>query len=206
MHSALRGNDTFARALDIPNTSAGYNTQRNGTAWLVPWLSIKRQARGLVVKCGRNERSAIGVAVTLGVLVVFLFASGCRNGRTIWSTAARSPDGHWLASATTYQNFGPGTASVDTGVYLRRAEDSRPPAQAWGGASHSSDLHRPPSVGLNWLTPSHLEVTFQRGGIEDCGFLDYSGISGITISVRGRGQATEGAESPRACRDEERTF
>src|SRR6266478_5616802 len=100
------------------------------------------------------------LTVILGIVAL---ASGCgRGGETIWSVAAPSPDGIWIATGRADRHSGPGNAAIVAGVYLQRIHDS-------GGAepvlSFFNDL--PPEKGgisltIDWLKPSNLKVTFSR--------------------------------------------
>ncbi len=121
------------------------------------------------------------LTVILGIVAL---ASGCgRGGETIWSVAAPSPDGIWIATGRADRHSGPGNAAIVTGVYLQRIHDS-------GGAepvlSFFNDL--PPDKGgisltIDWLTPSHLKITFSRH--PDL-YLQVVKYAGIDISVRDR--------------------
>src|SRR5580692_2846782 len=57
--------------------------------------------------------------------------SGCRrpslDDLTVWKTQVRSPDGLWVASASTIQNGGFGSANIETVVSLQQANVSGPP-------------------------------------------------------------------------------
>src|SRR5260370_33843110 len=63
---------------------------------------------------------AIRKAMLLIAVGVCVLGVGCQHVQTIWSAKVRSPDGHWVAIARTIQHFGPGTAGIETIVYLKR--------------------------------------------------------------------------------------
>jgi hypothetical protein len=134
-----------------------------------------------IVTLGTVSRFSIRKATSLLILVACFSVSGCHRVSTIWSAEARSPDGHWLAIARTDQSIGPGTNFDVTVVYLKRTGDSQPPTQILflihdeESGSDSIDLK------MNWLMPSHLEVTYREHPT-----LDFQAVkcAGIDISVR----------------------
>ena len=106
-------------------------------------------------------------------------ASGCRDSAIIWSAESRSPDGRWLASASTEQFGGPGTAYVGTTVYLK--QDSHPRVEILELSNEPAYPTGVTSVGMNWLTPAHLELTYQGHASLN---LQVVKCAGIDISVR----------------------
>jgi hypothetical protein len=116
-------------------------------------------------------------AAVLAASCVLLF--GCQDVQTIWSAEARSPDGHWLATADTIQHFGPGTAGIDTIVYLKFV--SNPPTEILVFSHNQNDTSRTINLAMKWLTPSHLEVTYNGRAS-----LDFQVVKcgGVEISVR----------------------
>ena len=112
-----------------------------------------------------------------------LLGSGCDNCATTWSAEARSPDGHWLATAQTTQCGGPGTAYDGTAVDLEPVNASQAPKQVL----LFSHQHATMNLKLEWVTPTHLHVTYgpsARPGDE--ARLDFQVVkmSGIDISVQ----------------------
>ncbi len=96
---------------------------------------------------------------TLSALLIFacLTTIGCpAEKETLWTAAANSPDGRWIASARTESISGPGTSAVLTGVYLQRANSSEP-AERILGFGEGPDLMRPR---LTWRSPSELDIFF----------------------------------------------
>ena len=108
-------------------------------------------------------------------------ASGCQDSATIWSAEVRSPDGNWLAKAHTEQYGGPGTASVQTSVYLRRINGSQPPVEILELSNDSAYPSGITSVDMNWVTPSRLDLAYKGHAI-----LDFQVVkcAGIDISLR----------------------
>ena len=109
-------------------------------------------------------------------LVVGFMASGCRDA-TIWSAEAHQPNGQWLAQAHTIQESGPGTDAVYTEVYLERTAGRKRPILILSFSDDPISFH----VQMNWLTPSHLEITYA-----DFAEIDFQAIKcgDIDISVR----------------------
>lgn len=95
----------------------------------------------------------------------------------IWSAQTRSPDGGWLVTATTKQQSGPGTDEVYTEVYLERTAGRRVPMEIFSFTDNPQSIH----VQLNWLTTSHLEITYP-----DFAEVDFQAVrcAGIEISIR----------------------
>jgi hypothetical protein len=126
--------------------------------------------------------SAINKSISLLILAACTFAFGCKDGGTaIWSADTPSPDRNWVASASTKQWSGPGTAYVGTSVYLKRRDDSKPPVEILEFANDSAYPTGITNVEMTWLTPSHLEVAY-RGHAT----LNFQAVkcAGIDISVR----------------------
>ena len=112
----------------------------------------------------------------LGVCVLFC---GCQDVATIWSAEVRSPDGRWLASAHTEQHGGPGTAGVETIVYVKRTDST--PSEAVLSLFHDPSM--PSQSGetihltMKWATPSHLEVTCDGHAEIGLQVIKYGGIN-----------------------------
>ena len=130
-----------------------------------------------------GRRSAICTAITLISIAVFVVVSGCDDGVTTWSAEARSPDGLWLATASSRSEGGGPTAYDFTTVDLKWLRGSQPSTRVL------SFSHQFPTMNLKmeWITPKHLNVTYgpsARPG--DNVSLDFQVVkmSGIEISVR----------------------
>jgi hypothetical protein len=132
------------------------------------------------------------------LLIIFgicLCVSGCRPSRddlTVWKTELRSPDGLWIASARTIQNGGFGSAHIATLVYLAPTNAPQPPTEVLafsclGPVPRPYVLDNAANAGgtidltMKWVTPSHLDVTFDQHPKLDFQAVTYDGI---TISVQ----------------------
>jgi hypothetical protein len=93
-------------------------------------------------------------------LMVFVMGIGCGTGDTIWSAEARSPDGRWLASAQTVQTGGFGTGITTTDVSLKWINGSDGPQSILVFVHDSKSVPDTIHLSMNWVTPSHLEVTY----------------------------------------------
>lgn len=123
-------------------------------------------------------RSAIPKGMLLLTITVCTLLTNCKNGgTTIWSSEARSPDGRWLAMAHTDQYSGPGNALLQTTVFLKHTKGPTDPIEVllFTQDAESIDLK------MNWLTSSHLEVTYKQSAE-----IDFQAIKcgGVDISVR----------------------
>jgi hypothetical protein len=142
-----------------------------------------------VSKTGRQVKAALLIIIGIGG-----FSSSCRRDLTIWVAEFPSPDGVWLASVRTFQNGGFGSASIDTVVYLKRVNVSERPTEVLnfsclGPAPHPYALDSANAGGtidltMKWLTPSHLEVTY-NGRATLSSRVDK--IGGVYISVKNLG-------------------
>jgi len=115
--------------------------------------------------------------------------AGCSGAKTIWSVEAKSPDGQWIASGRTDQYSGPGNAAVMTGVYLQRTQGSKraEPVLSFSDDQSPASARIIPSI--EWLTPTHLQVSFSRHPELDLQVVKYAGIE---ISVRDLSRVTSG--------------
>jgi hypothetical protein len=129
----------------------------------------------------RERRSVMRKRTCLMTVWLCFLAIGCQDIKTIWSAEAPSPDGHWVATARTIQHFGPGTAGVETNVYLKRTNDSNPPAEVLGFFHDPRDTSHTIDLTMKWITPSHLEVTYD--GRADLSFQVVK-FGGLDITVR----------------------
>ena len=140
----------------------------------------------------KSDYFAISNAITLIILGFCLVQSACKDegSETIWSAEARSPSGNMLASARTIANSGFGTGYIWTAVYLNPTQGSQPPTKILG---LSDTFERPSeeiSVEMNWITPTHLELTYKGHRTLDFQSLTFAGID---ISVR---DLSSGAAKP----------
>jgi len=141
----------------------------------------------------RMNRAGIGIFdvmrkfVLLLVVVTCVLASGCKAPLT-WSAESRSSDGKMIATAKTVDESGPGTDFIQTTVYLNWATNKNPPTMilAFSDGPPGPDGMK---VGMNWLSPTHLELTYkgQRN-------LDFQAIKfgSVDITVRDLSSGTTG--------------
>lgn len=99
----------------------------------------------------------------------------------IWSGRSLSPDGHWLATARTDQYGGPGTAGVETTVYLKWLNGSQPAVQVLEFTNESAYPSGATSVAMKWTSQTHLEVTYKPHATLNFQAVKYGNIA---ISVR----------------------
>jgi hypothetical protein len=115
---------------------------------------------------------------TLYVLVAAcsLVLSGCDDSATIWSAEKASPDGVWVADASTKQYGGPGTAGIVTTVSLKRTKGSQAPINILVFQQPSKLI----DLTLNWTDSTHLEVSYHNAEI------DFQAVKcgGVSISVK----------------------
>ena len=135
---------------------------------------------GLISKPGVGGLAMIGKAMSLLLFGVCVLVFGCKGSETTWSAEARSPDGNLFASARTVENSGFGTGGIGTAVYLNWTKGSQSPMLilAFSDGPAGPDGMK---VGMNWLTPTHLELTYKGKRT-----LDFQAVrcAGIDISVR----------------------
>jgi hypothetical protein len=131
----------------------------------------------LTIRRARDSRSAIPKSILLLTIAVCALLTSCKNGTTIWSTEVQSPDGRWLAMALTEQYSGPGTAALETTVLLKHTKGPKEPIEVLLFAQDTKSI----DLKMNWLTPSHLEVTYKQPAA-----IDFQAIKcgGVDISVR----------------------
>jgi hypothetical protein len=108
--------------------------------------------------------------------MLLILISGCsKDAPTIWSAEQKAPDGYWTASARTRENAGFGSGSVETSVYVTQDKIAAP-IQVLG---FDNDNGRPigvTSVNMQWLTPSHLDVTYKADATLGFQVVKYAGL------------------------------
>lgn len=135
---------------------------------------------------GVLRKSALLFAVGACIL-----ASGCKGSQMTWSAEAKSPDGKMVATASAFANGGFGASGAPaTFVYLNWATGSQKPVQILGLESES-DAPDDAKVGMNWLTPSHLELTY-KSTRQHIGFQAVKFV-GVDISLRDLSSSTTSA-------------
>src|SRR5215467_5335655 len=125
----------------------------------------------------RDRRITQRQKMLLVALSICGLLAGCHNPATVWSTEVRSPDGLWIAIAQRDQFSGPGNAAVYTTVYLKRTAGRTDPMEIL----LFNENEGPTDLKMNWLTPSHLEVTYKQPVI-----IDFQAVKcgGVEISLR----------------------
>ncbi len=135
---------------------------------------------GLGSKLGHDGSSLVIRAVVPLVLLVSL--AGCIKGgsETTWAAESRSPDGKRVASAFTIEQSGFGTGGGGTDVYLNFTTGSQSKLLILA-FSDGPSVPGGMNVGMNWLSPTRLELTYkgQRS-------VDFQAVKcyGVEISVR----------------------
>jgi hypothetical protein len=141
-----------------------------------------------------NRKTSLKL-ISLMILGFCVLLSGCRptiDDLTVWKAEVRSPDGLWIASARTIQNGGFGSAHIDTVVDLTQTNASQPPTEVLALSCHGPVprpyvLDNTANAGgtidltMKWVTPTHLEVTYDDNPDLDFQTVKYAGID---ISVR----------------------
>jgi hypothetical protein len=138
-----------------------------------------------IILTGTGRIDAVGAASTrkrilLLILAVCISFSSCDGPKVNWSAESRSPDGKMIATARTIQTSGIGTGNPGTFVYLNWTKGSQSPTIIL--AFHDGpDEPGGMNVGMNWLTPTHLELTYKGRRA-----FDFQAVrcDGIDISVR----------------------
>jgi hypothetical protein len=120
-------------------------------------------------------------AFPLLIFVILAATSGCRGSQKVWSAEARSPDGKMIATAQGLANGGFGISGVpSTFVYLNWATGSQKPTEILC-LDDESDTPEDTKVGMEWLSPTHLELTYE-GSHQSINFQAVK-FAGIVISV-----------------------
>jgi hypothetical protein len=126
---------------------------------------------------------SIRKAIWLIIISICVLVSSCQDIATTWSAEARSPDGQWLATASSEQIGGPGTAYDGTSVYLKRIKGFGSRTQVLGFSHQYATM----TLKMEWLSPTHLEVTYgpsaRPGDRVNLGF-EVVKYGGVDISVR----------------------
>jgi hypothetical protein len=117
-------------------------------------------------------------AVLLLMVGACLLMSGCKAAPT-WSTESRSPDEKMVATAEAFTNDGfvaPGPPT--TLVYLKQTAGSEKAMLVFAFSEGPPDGMQ---VNVNWLTPTHLELTYGGQHTIDFQAVEYAGVD---ISIR----------------------
>jgi hypothetical protein len=132
-------------------------------------------------------------AILLSMVGACFLISGCRSAQTIWSAESRSPDGKVVASARAIaRNQGLSIISgTDTDVYLKWASGSRGDTSILQLADATDDPVNT-RVEMNWLSPTHLELSFKGNQTIEFQAVKWAGID---ISVRDPSSPTSNTSS-----------
>ena len=133
-------------------------------------------------------RRAISLVMIMGVCVS---GFGCGTA-TVWKAEVQSPDGLWTASVETIQNGGFGTADIETVVYLMPRNSLFKSPKEVLQFSCTGPVPRPYTLDqanaggtidltMKWVTPSHLDVTYDGNPRLDFQLAQYGGVE---ISAR----------------------
>ena len=118
-----------------------------------------------------------------GTLLCLMLAilCGCKNSEKTWSAEIKSPDGKMVATAETLTPGGWGTgAPAETYVDLNWTSGSQEPTVVFsfnGGAQSKAGMN----VGMRWITPRHLEVTYEGKPI-----IDFQAIKWQDVEISAR--------------------
>lgn len=138
---------------------------------------------------GRHSSLRAILIVLVGVCIL---AVGCQDVATVWEAEVRSPDGRWIASASTQQHGGPGTAGIVTSVYLKQANKGNSAVEVLaffcdGPIPRPFRLDNIANAGgaidlkMKWADSSHLDVTYNGRATLD---FQVARVDGIEISVQ----------------------
>lgn len=154
----------------------------------MPQLKGDSETRPDMRVIGTDRSSSSFKLSPLLTLAICFLMSGC-GGSQIWSAESRSPDGKVIANASTVVT-GRGLSIVSntmTDVQLKWAKGSRGKTSILELADATDDPVDT-RVEMNWLTPTHLELTVK--GNQSIVFQAVK-WDGIDISVRDLSKATE---------------
>jgi uncharacterized protein YceK len=140
----------------------------------------------------RGSRTALRNRMLVLTVAVCALLSGCSNVATIWSTEVRSPDGRWLAKALTEQHSGPGNAILQTTVFLKPTQGPKEPIEVLLFTQDAKSI----DLTMNWLTPSHLEVTYKQPAVIDFQAIKCSGVDISVHDVSSEAVTSSGANGP----------
>jgi hypothetical protein len=143
----------------------------------MPQVILKGDAMARLSGVGATSIHKCILLLIFGACVLL---SSCDGPKSTWSAESRSPDGKMIATARTIQTSGIGTGDPGTFVYLNWTTGSQHPTIVLAltdGPSEPSSTE----VGMNWLTPKHLELTYKGPRTLD---FEAAKCHGIDISVR----------------------
>jgi len=114
-----------------------------------------------------------------------LLMTGCNNTERAWSAQAKSPDGRYIVIAETLRPGGWGTgAPAQTTVDLNYTSGHQSSAEILtfvGGPEEPDGMN----VGINWLSPTHLELTYKGHPTVEFQAVKCRGVDIVTRGVNG---------------------
>ena len=127
-----------------------------------------------------NRQIAVRNFILCAVFCICVSAFGCTGPATTWSVEVRSPDGKMIAHARTVEPSGIGTGEIGTFVDLNWTTGSQSPTMILAFAD-GSDKPGDKNVGISWLSPTRLELTYKGQRT-----IDFEAVKchGVDISVR----------------------
>lgn len=115
--------------------------------------------------------------MVLGAICLSL--CGCKNPQSVWTAESKSPDGKMVATAQAFANGGFGVSgSPATFVYLNWATGSQKPKEILE-LSNESDTPEGESVGIKWVSPSRLELTYHKGQQE----IEFQAVKFLNVDI-----------------------
>lgn len=147
---------------------------------MVRQVILKRAASGRLNGVGAGGIASTRKRILLLTVAACLSISSCQGPKTTWSAESRSPDGKMIATAYTVQTSGIGTGDPGTSVYLNWTTGSQSPTIILS-FTEGPDEPGSMNVGMNWLTPKHLDLTYK--GRRTLGFQAVK-CHGVDISIR----------------------
>jgi hypothetical protein len=126
----------------------------------------------------------------LFLALALCFTIGCKNSERTWSAQAKSPDGKLIALAETLEPGGWGTgAPAETYVNLNWTSGSQKSTVVFSfndGPNEPGGMN----VGMHWLTPRHLELTYKGNPT-----IDFQAVKWAGVEVSARPESTSSSLS-----------
>ena len=116
---------------------------------------------------------------TLFALVFIACATTCCGSatETVWSANVPSPDGEWSARGATENTSGPGNNYTSISVHLKTRDDAGPGQLVLLYAQNAIPWREnTPPLAMKWLSPTHLQITFDQVPTFDAQVNSYAGI------------------------------
>lgn len=116
------------------------------------------------------------------VVIALIALYSCAAGHeTIWSQDLLSPDGSWIASASTIENAGAGTDGIGTFVTLRPVRGSGKEVDVAEFAHDSGSEKKLIDLSMHWLSKNRLDMTYDNNPEVEYYLCKYQDV---TISIR----------------------